>query len=313
LLERGAAANAAGGEANATPIMWAGQRGHYYLVNLLLKHGADPCMKDVHGYNVLHLTTFEGNIFLLVLLLHHGVPVDIPDTNEHTSLMWAAYKGYSNAVDLFLRWGADVRAVDDMGFTALHWALVRGNFGCIQKLVEYGADRFAETNEGKTPAIVAEELKTQRVWWDALEDCGYDKNGNPLHPNGTILGIRVADKTTVLNRFFLCWPALIIWVIVVCLTYLSWIPGVISAVVSGLGLHWVATRVGDYAEGDQKAVNNTPYLAGIFVGTIFWTAERWLFSILPSKLPPLIPDVLNSNLMVNSGWKVLKFCVQRYF
>jgi len=267
-------------------------------------------MKDVHGYNVLHLTTFEGNIFLLVLLLHNGIPVDIPDSNQHTSLMWAAY---SSAVDLFLRWGADVHAVDDLGFTALHWALVRGNFGCIQKLVEYGADRFVQTHEGKTPAIVAEELKTQRVWWDALEDCGYDKDGNPLHPNGTILGIRVADKTTVLNRFFLCWPALIIWVMVMCLTYLSWIPGVLSAVAFGLGMHWIATRAGDYAEGDQKAVNNTPYLAGIFVGTIFWTAERWLFSILPSKSPPLIPDVLDSNLMVNSGWKVLKFCVQRYF
>src|SRR5205807_619419 len=134
------------------------------------------------------------------------------------------------------------RAVDDMGFTALHWALVRGNFGCIQKLVEYGADRFAKTNEGKSPATVAEELKTQRVWWDALEDCGYGKDGNPLHPNGTILGVRVADKTTVLNRFFLCWPTLIIWVMVMCLTHLSWIPGILSATISGLGLHWIATR-----------------------------------------------------------------------
>ncbi|KAG0634061.1 hypothetical protein HOY80DRAFT_1012652 [Tuber brumale] len=282
LLEQGAAVNAAGGESNATPIMWAAQRGHYYLVNLLLKHGADPCMKDIHGYNALHLTTFEGNMFLLVLLLHNGIPVDIPDSNQHTSLMWAAYKGYSNAVDLFLRWGADVRAVDDMGFTALHWALVRGNFGCVQKLVEYGADRFAKTNEGKSPATVAEELKTQRVWWDALEDCGYDKDGNPLYPNGTILGVRVADKTTVLNRFFFCWPTLIIWVVVICLTYLSWIPGILSAIISGLGLHWIATKAGDYAEGDQKVANNTPYLAGIFVGTIFWTAERWLFNILPN-------------------------------
>lgn len=280
----------------ATPVMWAAQRGHYYIVNLLLRNGADPLMMDVHGYNVLHLSTFDGSLFLLVLLLHHGVHVDVPDLNKHTSLMWAAYKGYSSCVDLFLRWGADPHAVDDEGFTALHWALVRGNFGCIQRLIEYGADRFIENGEGKSPAVVAEEMKTQRVWWDALEDCGYDKDGSHLHPNGTLLGVRVADKQAVLNRFFFCWPTFMIWAIVMCLTHLPWILGIFSAMIVGLGLHWVATRALNYAEGEHRALGRTPYLAGLFGGSAFWLGERWIFSILPSNYPPLALNVLNPNI-----------------
>lgn len=265
--------------------MWAAQRGHYYTVNLFLRNGADPLLTDVHGYNILHLATFDGNLLLLVLLLHHGIPVDSTDPQLHTSLMWAAYKGYASSVDLFLRWGADIHAVDDNGFTALHWALVRGNFGCIQKLVEYGSDRFVKNNEGKAPATVAEELKTQRVWWDALEECGYDKQGNPLHPKGTILGIRVADKTAILHKFFFLWPIVIIWAVTMCLTHLPWFLGILVAGLVGAGLHWIADKALDYGDGGEKAMYKTPYLAGIFGATAFWIAERWFFSILPSNNP----------------------------
>lgn len=281
LIERGADVNAKGGDSVSTPAMWAAQRGHYYIVNLLLRNGADPLLADSSGYNILHLATFDGNLLLLVLLLHQGIPVDCRDPLMHTSLMWAAYKGYASSVDLFLRWGADIHAVDDNGFTALHWAIVRGNFGCIQKLIEYGSDRFARNSEGKTPAIVAEELKTQRVWWDALGECGYDRDGNPLHPTGTILGVRVQDKTAVLHKFFFCWPTVIIWAVTTCLVQLPWFLGVPVAGAVGAGFHWVADKALDYGDG-EKAMYKTPYLAGIFGATAFWIAERWIFHILPN-------------------------------
>lgn len=265
--------------------MWAAQRGHYYVINLLLRNGADPLLTDIHGYNILHLATFDGNLLLLVLLLHQGIPVDSTDPQLHTSLMWAAYKGYASSVDLFLRWGADIHAVDENGFTALHWALVRGNFGCIQKLIEYGSDRFVKNHEGKAPATVAEELKTQRVWWDALEECGYDKQGNPVHPKGTILGIRVADKTAVLHKFFFLWPIAIIWAVAMCLASLPWFLGIPIAGAVGAGLHWVADKALDYGEDGEKAMYKTPYLAGIFGATAFWITARWFFNILPSNTP----------------------------
>lgn len=293
LLDRGADPNAHGGESDATPAMWAAQRGHYYIVNLLLTRGADPGMVDSSGYNLLHLATFDGNVFLLVIILHAGVPVDSRDPNQHTSLMWAAYKGYPACVDLFLRWGADIHAVDDAGFNALHWALVRGNYGCIERLVEYGVDRFLPTLEGKTPATVAAELKTERAWHDALEECGYDKNANAIHPPNTILGFQVADKDAALRKFFFLWPTVEIFLVVTIFATLPWFLGIPSGLAVGAGLHILGSKALRWAKPGEKAVHKTPYLAGIFAGTAFWVAVRYIWRILPSPSVPL-PHIIFS-------------------
>lgn len=282
LLDEGADPNAHGGDSDATPAMWAAQRGHYYIVHLLLSRGADASMVDDSGYNLLHLATFDGNVLLLVLLLHQGIPVDSRDPQGHTSLMWAAYKGYPACVDVFLRWGADIRAVDERGFTVLHWALVRGNYACIEKLLEYGVDRFVPNDEGKTPSVVAAELKTEKAWWDALDECGFDRNGHPLHKPNTLFGVHVQDREAGLKRFFFLWPFLQVFAVVQCWVYFEWFVAIPSMLLVAGGMHWVAMRALQWAPPGQKAIHRTPYLAGIFAGTAFWVGIRWLWAILPS-------------------------------
>jgi hypothetical protein len=257
LLKAGAEVNKKGGESVATPAMWAAQRCHYYTVNFLLDHGADPLITDVQGYNILHLATFEGNIFLLVLLLHQGILVDVPDTHGHTCLMWAAYKGYPACVDLFLRWGADVHAVDDTGFTALHWALVKGSLGCIQKLIEYGADRFAETSTGKTPAITAVEMKTERIWHKALKDSGYDEDGLPVTLEFPMSSWLLKDKRGFMNKFFFFWPFLILLVMIAIGSYMPVFAGVPLALFAGYSLQWIAQQVMEYAPSDMRQMYKT--------------------------------------------------------
>jgi hypothetical protein len=183
--------------------LWAAKKCHYYVVDLLLKNGADPLLTDDQGFNLLHSATLDGNVFQIALLLHQDIPVDIQDTQGHTSLMWAAYKGYGAVIDLLLRWGANVYARDDQGFTALHWALVRGAQHPIFKLVEYGSDRFAENNEGKTPAVVAKEMNAGRQWKMALWECGYKPDGSALN---FPLSSFVKDRRTFYNRTFFFWP-----------------------------------------------------------------------------------------------------------
>lgn len=161
--------------------MWAIQRCHYYVVNLLLQNGANPYLTDGEGYSVLHLATFDGNAFLLMLLLHQGLPVDCPDRQGHTCLMWAAYKGYPAVVDLLLGWGASHNAVDQDGFTALHWALVKGNYACILKLIQDGSDLRAKTNSGKTPSVAAEDMGSTKTWRRALKSSGFDEDGHATH------------------------------------------------------------------------------------------------------------------------------------
>lgn len=281
LLKEGADVNKKGGESVATPAMWAAQRCHYYTVNLLLQHGADPLVTDIQGYNILHLATFEGNIFLLVLLLHQGINVDVPDSHGHTALMWAAYKGFPTCVDLFLRWGADVHATDETGFTALHWALVKGSQGCMQKLLEYGADRFAETSTGKTPAITAEEMKTERIWHRALKECGYDEDGksrNLEFPGSSWL---MKDKRKFMTKFFFLWPFFILWVMIMLASHMVVYAGIPLALFAGYSLQWVAQQVMDYAPSDMRHMHKTPWLAGIFAATLFWVGVNWAMTILP--------------------------------
>jgi hypothetical protein len=255
LLDSGADVNAKGGESVATPAMWAAQRCHYYIVDLLLQRGADPLLTDVQGYNILHLATIDGNAFLLVLLLHQGIPVDVTDPQGHTGLMWAAYKGFPACVDLFLRWGANVNAADEGGLTPLHWALVKGSHPCVQKIVEYGADRFAKTRDGKTPAAVAAEMRTTRIWHRALNDCGYDKDGKlKILPLGLTMFVH---NKSVLSKFYFLWPFFTIFVVIWILSHLVIYLSVPIALVAVFGLQWAAQQVANNGPGEFRMLQRT--------------------------------------------------------
>lgn len=279
LMEQGADVNVKGGESNATAAMWAAQRCHFYIVHLLLQNGADPLLTDGQGYNILHLATIDGNALLLILLLQQNIPVDIPDPQGHTSLMWAGYKGWSACVDLLLRWGANVNAADDNGYTPLHWALVKGSKPCLDKIIEYGADRFAKTNEGKTPAVCAEEMSTNRPYNRALADQGYDATGNvktlPLN-----LHSLVRDRSKM-SKFFFLYPFFIMPIGLYIITHFEiYIGGPVFLAVC-LGLQYLAQRIASLGPPDYHVIHKTPYLAGIFAATLFWTGFDFLTSILP--------------------------------
>ena len=255
LLDSGADVNARGGESVATPAMWAAQRCHYYIVNLLLQHGADPLLTDVQGYNILHLATIDGNAFLLLLLLHQEIPVDVLDQQGHTGLMWAAYKGYPACVDLFLRWGANANAVDEGGLTPLHWALVKGSLPCVLKILEYGADRFAKTREGKSPMTVAQEMNTLRTWNRALNERGFEVDGSQkLVPMG--LSHYVRDKSIMAKAFFL-WPFLTILVAIWMLSHLPIFLGVPLTLLALFGMQWAAQQLANRGPSEYRILQKT--------------------------------------------------------
>ncbi|KAF4119385.1 palmitoyltransferase ZDHHC13/17 [Geosmithia morbida] len=281
LIENGAEINRKGGESVATALQWAAQRCHYYTVNLLLQHGADPLITDSQGYNTLHISTFNGNVLLIVLLLHQGIPVDVVDSYGHTALMWSAYKGLPQCVDMFLRWGASVHATDEQGFTALHWALVKGNPFCVLKLIEYGADRFAKTHTGKTPAATAADLGTDQAWFSALRECGYDEDGHPVTPPWPGAQYFIRDKRLFVLRFtFLC-PFVLVWAIAMVLSHAPVLLAVPLAGFVGFSIQWAAQQVLDYAPPSLRAFHKTPWLTGIFAGSLFLVGVDWLFVVLP--------------------------------
>lgn len=286
LIQTGADINAKGGDAQATPVLWASKRFNLQVISLLLSHGADPLIRDDQGYNLLHSATLDGNVYQLILLLHHpDLPVDVPDAQGHTSLMWAAYKGFPACIDVLLQFGADVHATDEMGFTALHWALVKGSYLCIQKLVEYGSDRFARSKpqegqtEGDTPAETAAKMKSDRMWRRALKECGYDDTGNPLAFPMPFF----KDRRLFFKRFFFLWPFALGGLQLHMLAYLNaWVsvPGVL---IVGYGLQFAVQKLLRWAPSELNTMHKTPFLAGIFAGTLFWIGVRYILKILPSK------------------------------
>ncbi|KAL9064535.1 MAG: hypothetical protein Q9157_007795 [Trypethelium eluteriae] len=278
-LHCSAPVNAKGGEAVATPVLWAAKRCHYYVVNLLLQNGADPLITDDQGFNLLHSATLDGNVFQLVLLLQQDLPIDIPDSQGHTSLMWAAYKGYPACVDLFLRWGANVHAKDEQGFTALHWALVKGSAACILKLIEYGADRFAANNDGKTPSTTAGEMNSTRQWRQALSEAGYNSDATPRDFPFSFI---TTDRTKFIKRFFFLWPFVMIFCVLYILSYMVVYAAVPIAATMAYGLQWAASKLLIYAPPDMKHIHRTPFLAGIFAGTLFWVGVWYITHILPT-------------------------------
>ncbi|KAF2623633.1 hypothetical protein BU25DRAFT_442384 [Macroventuria anomochaeta] len=280
LIQSGAPLNAKGGDAVATPVLWAAKKCNYYVVNLLLEHGADPLLTDDQGFNLLHSATLDGNVYQLVLLLHQDIPVDIPDPQSHTPLMWAAYKGYPSCVDLFLRWGANVYATDDQGFTALHWALVKGSQGSIQKLLEYGADRFAKNNDGKTPAVTAEEMNTTRQWRRALSEAGYKPDGSPKE--FPIPGVK--DTRWFLSRFVFFWPFAILLVGLWLVSYYPVFVGVPLALIGSYVMQMAAQKLLQWGPSNMRNIHHSPFLAGIFAGTLFWVGVRYATTVMPGTI-----------------------------
>ena len=255
LVEAGADVNARGGESVATPAMWAAQKCHYYIVHLLLKNGADPLLVDGQGYNILHLATIDGNSFLVVLLLHQEIPVDIVDPQQHNSLMWAAYKGYPAIVDLLLRWGANVNATDDKGLTPLHWALVKGSQPCIQKILEFGGDRFAETLDGKNPHMVAEEMRTTRMWHRALAECGYDSHG---HVKTLPLNLTAWLKSEkFMSRILFFWPFVILYLLITFLGGFVLYIGFPLALIMAYAMQYMVQKVAQMGPSKFRHLHHT--------------------------------------------------------
>lgn len=280
LVESGADLNQKGGDSNATAVMWAAQRCHYYIVNLLLQNGADPLLTDGQGYNILHLATIDGNALLLTLLLHQNIPVDVADPQGHTSLMWAGYKGWPPCVDILLRWGANVNATDDNGFTPLHWALVKGSKPCLEKIIEYGADRFAKTNDGKTPLMCAEEMNSKIPFRRALADQGYGPDGNlktlPLNLTGPL-----RDKS-LMSKFFFLYPYSTLFFCLYAVSQYSIYIGLPLALAIAFVMQWVIQQIALRGPPDFHVLHRTPYLAGLFSGSVFWIGVSFLTALLPS-------------------------------
>ncbi|KAL9961103.1 hypothetical protein ACROYT_G029987 [Oculina patagonica] len=147
-----------------TALMLSARHDKLQAVAYLLKKGANPSLKNNHGWNLLHCASRGGNPGIIELMLSHVPSIDSITNKGFTALMLAAANGKLQAVEYLLEKGADPSLEDNNGLNLLHWASYGGNTAVIEKILSYGVDIESRTKAGSTPLMFAQrEGKSEAV------------------------------------------------------------------------------------------------------------------------------------------------------
>ena len=194
LLAKGADANARDPDGGDTPLVVAAFANHRYLVDALLRAGADPNGQSLSGNTPLFSAASQGDAALPVVagLLAAGANPDLgPQTGDNagatplyvaatrgaTRLMQALHTAGANTtvamssgltlmhaiakggagehVALLCGWGVSVRTQSAAGITPLAYASLAGNLPVVQALLAAGAELEARDAAQRTPLMVA--------------------------------------------------------------------------------------------------------------------------------------------------------------
>ena len=122
------------------------------VVSVLVKHGADPSMRNKRKVSPLHMSCRFGLGKLAAHLIELGAEVDARDEVKETPLYRAVNLGYEACVKVLLSAGADPNVQNRKGLSPLHRAVARGKVTVVPLLLDAGADPELLDRSGKVPA-----------------------------------------------------------------------------------------------------------------------------------------------------------------
>lgn len=136
-----------------TPLQMAVAGGHYFIAELLLKHGADPLNgPDQSGLYPVHLAARIGSVPLLKILEKAGADLRAVASKGNyqgmTPLHLAAMRGQLNASVYLIERGVPCDLPDNFGFTPTDYAVKNGYW----KVSEYLAASCSK-NKGSARTI----------------------------------------------------------------------------------------------------------------------------------------------------------------
>lgn len=171
LLEHGADANRAWGDDGEAPLHVAARRWDVAMVELLVRHGADPSRRRADGRTPHTLAALHGNADVAAWLLAHGATDELSSLEQfvaacargdrasaeamlarspglrtelrhehHLMLQRPAESGDAAVLETMLACGFDPNAKDKDGATALHRAAMDGRLDAVRVLLNFGAD-----------------------------------------------------------------------------------------------------------------------------------------------------------------------------
>jgi ankyrin repeat protein len=145
-----------------TLLMVACAHGAVECVEYLLNNGADPNIKNFHGFAALHWAAFTGRTEVVDILLDSKADIEIRTMDGKTPLHVAAFRGNGPFVKQLLGRGADINAVSSEGLTALHWAATANQRAIAKLLIERGIVTDEVDEQKRT---VVEFARERNIEW----------------------------------------------------------------------------------------------------------------------------------------------------
>jgi ankyrin repeat protein len=109
-------------------LHYAAFRGNFNVIKRLNFIGADICITNKNGLNLMHMAA-QGNqaSSLVYLKEYYDMDIKSQDAVNSTPLHWASYMNADIAFDYLVNWKADINAKDKDGSTPIHLAVMNGN------------------------------------------------------------------------------------------------------------------------------------------------------------------------------------------
>jgi hypothetical protein len=126
-------------KSDATPLHLACSQGHWAMVDLLIKNGADVNARTNYGRTPLERAARNGHADIVQLLLFRKANVNAATDGGETALLVAAGHCHKKVVKLLLENDANVNASSG-GFTAMRIATLQGYSEIVALLQKYNAN-----------------------------------------------------------------------------------------------------------------------------------------------------------------------------
>jgi ankyrin repeat protein len=162
LLDKGADANAAGGDRGRPALAIAADNGDVDIVKALLAHHADPGrvgarLLGMPGRTALQDAAYSGKTDVVLALLAGGAPIDDTPDSAETPLALAVDSEKLDTMDALIRGGAKVdgTAAEGFGYPPLVVAAGKGCVDCVRRLLAAHAQVDRRDGLGMTALCAA--------------------------------------------------------------------------------------------------------------------------------------------------------------
>ncbi|XP_047314877.1 ankyrin repeat domain-containing protein, chloroplastic [Impatiens glandulifera] len=129
--------------------------GEFYLVNTLLKHGADINVQDKDGLTALHKATVGKKQAIFNYLLRESANPNIKDRDGATLMHYAVWTASTQMIKILLLYNVDINLPDNDGWTPLHLAVQSRRTDIVRLLLIKGADKMLKNKDGLTALDLA--------------------------------------------------------------------------------------------------------------------------------------------------------------